>query len=269
MTVSPTTPLHITFDPDNHQYRYKARKIPSVTGITGNLSKDALTYWAANQGAEAFQRQVDEWLAFDGTVILDDARVDELYSLIRNAHREVKNTAAAKGNAIHAAIEQYHTDFFTAERPDDPEQAAAWDAFIAWWRESPYSCVATEVMVNGFDGEYSGRFDLLIENDITNDFYVVDIKTGNGTYEDHLAQLAGYAAALEHDGYLIAGTKIVWLPSGCTRAVIVERNHAEWRSDWEAFEHLLRVHQWRKPTAKFMQQICKLYHPNAKVAPSV
>jgi len=262
------TPLvdRVSFRDSDHTYFLEGKRIPSVTTLLGNLSKPALPWWAAKMGAEAVRERildldlaaVEDWKPADQAAFADEA-----FTLAQRAHINIMQDAGKKGSAVHAAIEQFHTEFFTAEPPtDDPRALAAWEAFLAWWATAALTCVSTERMIVDPDGRYSGRLDLLLE-DSASLWYVCDIKTSKGVWPEMILQNAGYAAAIEGEtGREVAGTKILWLPEGATKLTVVERDREEWLQDFEIFERLIPIHSYRKALDKWLKDVKAEHGPN-------
>lgn len=246
----------VSFRDSDHTYHLNGKRIPSVTGILGNLSKPALVFWSANMAADAVAEHV-RGLTFGPEMAYPDpdALADELHHLAKRAHIDRKNKAAAKGSAVHNAIEQFHANFYEATPPEDFEQLAAWTAFIEWWSTSGLTAVAVEQKVVDPDGRYAGRFDLLAKDD-DDLLYVCDIKTSNGVYTESAMQNAAYAHALEAEGeHTVAGTKVLWLPAGATKLTCVERDREEWLLDYNAFDSLVGLHAYRKGMDAFHKDL--------------
>jgi len=239
----------VSFRDSDHSYTLAGKKLPSVTTILGNLSKPALPWWAAKVGAQAVESRV---LDLDLAVISDwkpsdvEAFATELFDLAQRAHIDIRNKAGKKGTAVHAAIDAYHTDFFTAAPPAEPDEQAAWTAFLEWWNTSGLTAVDTERKIVDSEGRYAGRLDLLAADNAGN-MYVCDIKTSNRVYTEAIMQNAAYAHAIESEGdYTIRGTKVLHLPAGCTTITIVERDREEWLLDYRMFDGLVALHAYRK-----------------------
>ncbi len=252
----------VSFRDSDHTYHLNGKRVPSVTGILGNLSKPALVFWSANEGAAAFQAWFDEHASTDPSdpavgrrVGMDEADAAEVFTLVKRAHIDRKNKAAAKGSAVHGAIEQFHLNFYDATAPTDVDELAAWTAFIEWWSTSGLTAVSVEQKVVDPEGRYAGRFDLLAKDE-DDQHYVCDIKTSNGVYTESAMQNAAYAHALEAEGEItVAGTKVLWLPAGREKLTAVERDREEWLIDYEAFNALIGLHSYRKGMDAFHKEL--------------
>ena len=252
----------VSFRDSDHTYHLNGKRIPSVTGILGNLSKPALVFWSANMAADA----VRDWFNANALaagvdriggrfVELDEGSIEDVCYLAKRAHVDVKNRAAKKGSAVHNAIEQFHANFYEATPPVEPDELAAWTAFIEWWSTAGLTAVAVEQKVVDPDGRYAGRFDLLAMDE-DEQLYVCDVKTSNGVYTESAMQNAAYAHALESENvHTVAGTKVLWLPAGATKITVVERDREEWLLDYAAFDALVTVHAYRKGMDAFHKDI--------------
>lgn len=254
----------VSFRDSDHTYFLEGKRIPSVTTLLGNLSKPGLVWWSAKEGAAAVQARVlelgDE---IESGLVNVEGFASELYELARTAHAKRKNKAAAKGNVVHAAIERYHSDFFNAAPPDEDTPArVAWDAFIEWFSGSGLRVVSTERKIVCPQGRYAGRLDLLLQDgelpiaDHVPDLFVADIKTSNGVYSEMVLQNAGYADAIEHEtGRQVAGTKVLWLPEGADKLIVIERDREEWKRDFEIFEALIDIHHHRNALDRWLKDV--------------
>ncbi len=255
--------------------------VPSVTTILGNLSKAALVWWSAKEGAQAFLNWFDEHAyhkplePWNGRHMnIDEGDAAHLYELIRTAHNERKTKAADKGSEVHAAIDAWKQDVLTAEPPTNPVALASWNAYVDWWAGAGFSCLATERVVVDPAGRYAGRLDLLLEESPTHPanlargvdeelpLYVADIKTSGGVYPEHLYQNAAYAMAIEEElGREVAGTKVLWLPEGATQTIVVDRDRSEWLSDFMVFEALLPLHDHRRNLDRMLRAVKTTHGP--------
>jgi hypothetical protein len=160
------------------EYRNQAGvRLPGVTTVIGgNLgwSKDGLIYWAHKVGREG------------------------------KSLEEARQGAADIGSIAHDLVEKYiHGDDVGRQRilHEAPEAfrapaIEAFGAFERWWKQSRGTIVATEMW--GVDDEYQTGFcidALRLEEDGT--LALLDWKTSNGVYPDHVIQLAAYTRFIE------------------------------------------------------------------------
>jgi len=155
------------------------KRVPSVTTVLGilGLSKDALMYWAWQQGCDG------------------------------KDFRETSKGEADVGTVAHGFIEAelknqpYSLDLILAGRP--PEMRAKVDACIsAWheWREqSQLQMIGSEVSLVSERYRYGGTLDIAT---VMTRRGILDLKTGSGTYADHLIQVVAYGMLWEeaHSG---------------------------------------------------------------------
>jgi len=146
----------LTFDEKYHIYKLNGDKIPSVSKIMKPLSQ-------------------------------------ALYSEV---NQDVLDAAAARGTAVHNAIENYILFGIT----DIPEEYAAYfEAFKDWWKENKPEVLATETRVYHKSFRYAGTADLLAV--IGGEKVLIDYKTSS-TVNKMLTgvQTEAYAKAYESHG---------------------------------------------------------------------
>ena len=167
-------------------YKYNGKKLPSVTTITGQLDKPALTYWAANCACDYIIENLDphpesEYLLKDLMPIIELAR--------KNFHK-VSSYALDTGSAVHATIEHY---LKTGQEPQAPSDQAlsAFMAFLEWldtW--DSWKTIKTEYTVYG--DRYAGTTDWIVM--LNTKKFIVDFKAAKGIYPEMAYQIAGYRA---------------------------------------------------------------------------
>lgn len=266
------TPLveRVSYRDSDHSYSLDGKRIPSVTTLLGNLSKPALIYWAAKEGAAAVGEYLESVQHYDDDLHgpwakITDGDIRHVMELARTAHTKRKNAAAAKGNRVHAAIDTFHRDYFNFELPDDGDPARiAVEAFLRWWTESGLRVVSVERKVVDAAGRYAGRLDLLCESDDA--LIVADTKTSGGIYPEHVLQNAAYAQAIESElDQEVDFTNVLWLPERATKLVVVERDRDEWKYDYKIFESLIDTHWHRKTLDKWLKGIKEDHGPTEEV----
>ncbi len=234
-------------------------RVPSVTTILAELNKPALVSWAAKMGADAlvaeFTTRMD---AYGGmTYPLSRTDLDELHALIANAHRDVKDESADIGTAVHDWIEQYVVYPDHTPLPQNPDARPACEAFIDWWADAGYTIEATERIVVDTRARYAGRFDLIVR-DRRGLLYVLDIKTSNSVYLEHVLQCAAYATALRQEtGESVAGTLVVWCHKDGRPVRTVARTPRQYRADFRVFAALLGVYEHRKLLGGELRKLAK------------
>jgi hypothetical protein len=105
---------------------------------------------------------------------------------------EARDAAAAKGTAIHEAIYKWET---IGERPDDPTENQAVQAYDAWRMTVAMEVVASELTIWSPSHQYAGTIDQVCRKP-NGHWSVIDFKTG-GAYPEQALQVAAYSYGLE------------------------------------------------------------------------
>jgi hypothetical protein len=148
-------------------------RLPGVTTVIGSSlgwSKDGLKHWAWQLGKEG------------------------------KDYRDFSNKAADIGTLAHAMVEgqlkgvDWKTLVNKIEWTDDQEADAvtAFNAYAQWARQTRLEILESEVMVISEKLQTGGTIDAVGE--IEGKKCLLDWKTSNGTYPDHLIQIAAYGA---------------------------------------------------------------------------
>lgn len=176
----------LEFEEKGHVYKLDGSIIPSVTTLMEPLSKKQ----------------------YDG---IDPAILDR---------------AAARGTAVHNAIENY-LEFGVEDIA--PEYAGYFEAFLKWYRKNNPKVLSTEHRVYHKILRYAGTSDLLCIEDGALD--VVDYKT-SASVNDMLCgvQLEGYDRAFESHGVKIDRRKILHLMRDGNYSVTTFPNTPEYYS---------------------------------------
>ena len=152
----------------------KGEKIPGVTTVIGqNLgwSKGALMGWAYNQGKEG------------------------------KPLRETAQKAADAGTIGHYLIDceirgvKPDTSQFAKELLDKGE--TAYLNFLEWKKIVSFKPIATEIHLVSEEYQYGATPDCIAE--VNGKLCLLDWKTGNGVYEDHIIQMAAYRHVWEEN----------------------------------------------------------------------
>jgi hypothetical protein len=155
-------------------------QVPGVTTVLGNVgwSKDGLMYWANKMGREGYDLNQARGLGA--------ADIGTIAHALVEAHIDI----AGKGEAEMARILAAAPEAFRAPA------LSAFGAYRTWERQSRGIIVATEVWIVDRDMETGSTIDALrVEDDGT--LALLDWKSSNGTYEDHLLQIAAYTHFVE------------------------------------------------------------------------
>ena len=187
----------LTFTPGNHAYYLadpdtgKKQRVTSVTTLLNLLAKPALVKWAARSAADY---AVNEWDHLAALPLMERQKA------IASAPDLAKNTAAAKGTAIHDLAER----MVAGESVEVADELLPKVQGLARWLErQTFKVVATERMVFSDEDDelglcsFAGKFDALADCP-RRGLGLLDWKTGSGVYDDMAVQLAGYRAADFH-----------------------------------------------------------------------
>lgn len=211
-------------------------RVPGTTTVIGmNLgwNKDALKHWAWVQGKEG------------------------------KDYRNVVKKAADAGTVAHAMVEAH-----IQGQPFDPERfefeiepevlrlaQTSFSAFRRWERGSRLQVLATEVYLVDDDYEFGGCIDAigLIENENgVPELALIDWKTSDGTYADHIIQIRAY-------GYLWEQKTGMKLDGGYHLCRFAKESgsftHHWWPADgldeaWKVFTWLRAIHQRKRVLEK-------------------
>lgn len=145
-------------------YYLNGTRVPSVTTIISRFKESgALIQWAYKQGKEG----------------------RELYA--------ERDTAADIGTLVHSLVEADIHQQPHPPIPPDLEQRviSGYSAWRDWWAQSRLEIVATELQLVSTEHGYGGTPDA-IGKDVHGRLVLLDWKTSNAVYPDHLIQLAAY-----------------------------------------------------------------------------
>ncbi len=143
------------------------QRLPGVTTVNGNIgwNRDALMYYAWKKGTEG------------------------------KDFRDYTKNSADIGTLAHGMVEAHVRGIeFVPELPCTEEQLAAarvsFGAYERWARQSQLQIIATEVYMVSEQYQYGGCLDAvgLIDGELS----LIDWKTSNGVYADHIIQLCAY-----------------------------------------------------------------------------
>lgn len=177
-------------------YTWKGRDLPSVTtirrmaGVPHNLSQ-----WQLSQ---VILRAVTEADTLNAMLsrerkprerVLEANRAEEAGKWLRLAATEERDASSLLGIAVHDAAAQ-GLDPATV----DPLVRPRLLQFRHWLSVARPRIVATECQVFNLTVGYAGTFDLLCQFS-DGSYWLLDLKTGKGTYPEHLLQLVMYLMA--------------------------------------------------------------------------
>ena len=205
----------------------KGDKLPGVTTIIGGSlgwSKNQLMWWAWKEGTEG------------------------------RHFRETADKAADAGTLAHLMAE-CDIKGVPFEMPEPTPTAdviakaeAAYGAFVTWGKQTKVKIVQAEIPLVSESYQYGGTPDGIAK--IGRQHLLLDIKTSNSTYADHLIQLAAYSRLWEENH--------PEMPlKGGYRLLRFGKEHGDFHDHaypadaldgaWEAFMHLLALYRLKKP----------------------
>ena len=208
-------------------YNKAGVRVPGTTTIIGgNLgwNKRALMHWAWNEGMEG-----------------------------RN-YRETADAAADAGTIAHAMIEadlkgQDWRDAVDSRKVTPEAESLALTACEAWqeWRETvQFALLGSEVSLVSEVHQYGGTIDVAA---IKRKTAIVDLKTSNGVYQDHLIQLAAYGQLWDehHPDNPIGAYYLLRL--GKNDGSFHYHYWPQLKAAREAFNYLRQIHNLKKKIA--------------------
>jgi hypothetical protein len=178
--------VKIDFSDFNHVYKRDGKVIPSVTGITGVISKPSLLGWAVNKSVDYIAKSIKPGVA------LDEVQLVGLFAEAKKAHVRSRDEASDIGTLVHAWVR----DYIHGLNPDVPINVKLQTSihnFLTWELEHKVKFQKSEQVVYSRLYNYCGTFDYnaYVDDVLT----LVDLKTSSGVYDEMFAQLAGYEQA--------------------------------------------------------------------------
>lgn len=190
--------MSLTFQESTHRYRLDGKPVKSVTGIIGGgIPKPALTYWAANQAAEAaadWAASFKELPPSEAAWNLASIDRDSLYEQWRKAPWKKRDEAAVRGTAVHALAERV----VHGEDVDVPDELLPYvEGYVEFLDEWELEPVSTECFVASREHNFAGRYDLIARSPhlFNGEPFSADIKTSNSVYRETAVQVAAYSRA--------------------------------------------------------------------------
>lgn len=205
------------------RYKIDGERVPGVTTVIGYRKEaGALMHWAWTQGKEG------------------------------RDFRDVRDRAASAGTICHKMVEaKIHGEVCETVDTDAETMGKAqkgFEAYEAWARQSKLEIVETEINLVSKRFRFGGCPDAIGILEEKN--WLLDWKTSNATYIDHVIQLAAYAHLLAEAGKKIEGACLVRFG----------KEHADFHYHqyprtlllefWPIFERLLEVYRLEKKLKK-------------------
>ena len=230
----------LEFDQGKHSYTADGVTVPSVTQITGVLSKDALLQWGANQSAYFLR---DRLRGASEEELLGMIGDDGLFNEARFAHRRKKEEAADIGTQAHQWIERVlRWEQDRTKKPEAPEVRRCCEAALAFLDASKLRHVSTEQRIYSRRYGYAGTLDKIAL--LAGRHVVLDWKTGSGIWPEHRLQTAAYAAAWEEEHGADIPVRII-VRLGKQDGKFHVQQLAGWREDFKVFRACKQILDWR------------------------
>lgn len=155
--------------PTKGYFNKQGQRLPGTTTILGRFKESgALIAWAYKRGKDGF----------------------ELY--------ESRDKAAEIGTIVHDMVElfirgeDHRPSLEVITIPEDKAAASsAFDSFLEWFAGNKFEIVAQEIQLVSEEWQYGGTPDA-IAIDSKGRLVLLDWKTSDATYSDHLVQLGAY-----------------------------------------------------------------------------
>lgn len=206
-------------------FGYKAKdgeRVPGTTTVLGaslGWSKGPLMAWAHRMGQEG----------------------KSLYG-----ERDKAADIGTLGHAMaEADVKGEKFEFAPGTSPEYVQKAtSAFEAYLEWKNDSRIVIQQAEVGYVSEDYRYGGTLDGIGHRDGAP--VLIDFKTSNGTYAEHLIQLAAYHHLVEE----VTGVTFVrWhlLRFGKERGDFHHHSYKPISEAWEAFKHLRALYDLKKP----------------------
>lgn len=183
--------VRVEFRPQGHKYSVIEDGVrthpPSVTTITGTLSKPAILPWGINCTIDACRECIKPY-----TLYTPD-ELEKIWAAARQQSLSVKEEAAGIGTAAHDWIHEH----LSGRKPEMPAegtpQRRCVDAVLDFFLTHDVQLIHTECPIYSRVYKFSGRMDL--DAWVDGKRTLVDFKTGNGIYEECRLQTAAYSQA--------------------------------------------------------------------------
>lgn len=240
-------PRNAYTDPESgiRYYLWKGRELPSVTSVR-NLAglPIKLAQWRTNQ---VIERAMTEYQTLGQMLSNNDPKA--VASWLRLAQDKKRDAAADLGKRVHDAASQG-----LSPTKVGADVAPFLLQYRDWLSVTGIKIEIVERQVWSLHHGYAGTFDLIGRFPKKNDYWMVDLKTGSGTYPEHAIQTEAYARADfigEDNVEDTAATRILKSIAPTNRAVLHLRPDG-WsfktlpstEATWEAFLGLLSFATW-------------------------
>ena len=196
--------VQVDFNTFNHVYSLGGKNLPSVTGITGVISKPQLIDWAAEEAVGFMQDKIKPGVQYDEVELVG------LFSEAKKAHKKSRDKSADIGTLVHDWVRRY----IKGEKPEPPineQLKVSISNFLEYEKVHQIKWLCSEQVVYSRQYGYCGTFDnnAIVDGELT----LMDLKTSSGVYDEMFAQLAGYELARteEFPNELYKRRAILWI----------------------------------------------------------
>ena len=203
-------------------------RVPGTTTVIGaslGWNKNQLMWWAWSQGKEG------------------------------KNFRETSDKACDAGTLAHAMCEAEITgkllkDIVTKPYDKNTENLAkkAFDAYLRWQAMSRVEFIDSEISLVSEKYQYGGTIDAIGQYE--DKYYLVDFKTSNGTYADHLVQLAAYENLIVENEVVPSIDGYELLRFSKENADFHHASYTDLNDAWLVFKNLRELYNLKKPLEK-------------------
>lgn len=178
--------------------------------------------------------------------VVEKNRIREARKWLREATTEERDRAAQKGTDIHRAAEH------NVLPEDVPEEIRAkLRQYYSWLEDSGATILLKERQVFNLTLGYAGSFDLICRFP-NGQVWIVDLKTGKGTYSDHVLQQVAYMMAEFVGDRGVVDEEATRLLHAVDGVAILHLRDDGWtfiqptagEAEWEAYRGLLAFAGW-------------------------
>jgi hypothetical protein len=255
LTIIGSGPKNARSDPATglRFYAWAGRDLPSVTTVRRLAGlPHGLHQWTVSQVIARAVQQADTLARMltrerrPRERVLEKNREAEASVWLREAATAERDLAAELGTAVHDAAAQ-------GRAPEDVEPAIRPRLlqFRSWLATARPEILATEFQTWNLTVGYAGTADLLCRF-TDGSVWLIDLKTGKGTYPEHALQLVAYARAEFVGADNVVDVSLTELLHSVTGTAVLHLADDHWefqalRCDdltWRAFRGLLAFAMW-------------------------
>lgn len=156
---------------------------------------------------------------------------------------KARDEAADIGTLAHAMIEEHlggpKVDLKDYSKRNIGQASTAYAAYIDWESQHDLKVIATEQALTHPRLRYGGTADLICE--LNNEFTLIDFKSSNNVYADHVIQLSAYRELVQIKYKKPPKTWILHL--GKETPSFADHYYADLKKFWEAFKLCLKLYK--------------------------